>query len=170
MNKIMLFVVMASTSLFGIDKFYLQGGVGHVGLTGSGSRVYNNTIGFSLGVGVYTRSNMKLLLDVLGSSHSGGDGLTVINPSLGPEITVIQTGDLEVNLDFAPSFYFYRALTTHSHFGIRFGASIDLVVDDQIRMGLGSRYHSVFDGRPVDDLWTTFLRFVYVFDNESSNP
>jgi len=167
MIKVFLLAVMVvgfTKASYGVDAFYLGGDIGYVNLTGRTAALYNHTIGFGLDFGFRTGANVDLTLGLGASSHSGSGGLTLFSPTLSADIMLAEINDFEFLVGGGPGFYFFKDLvTTESKFGLNFGG-VGNVVLDNIRIGLGYRYHMIFNGTTSDNYWTLMMRFGYLFD------
>jgi len=160
----LLFAFLSCTSpLFAIDAVYLGGQVGYVSLTGDPAKNFPNAIGFGADLGLRTNAFVDIVLSFQTSSHSG---LTAYAPFLSADIHLGQLHDFDFIVGAGPGFYFFKTSSgTDSNFGINVGGAIDAVVDDSIRIGLGSRYHAVFNGNRGGSYWTVMMRLGYLFQS-----
>jgi len=151
---------LATTPALAVDAFYLGGQVGHVA---SPVDVYSNAIGFGIDLGVRTNPLLDLVVQLQKSSHSGGTGLGVTSGVLSADFHFWEFNDFEFSLGGGPGFYFIGDTTTQSHFGLHVGSNVDVVVDDSVRVGLGLRYHGVFNSAASRTYWTAMMRIGYLF-------
>lgn len=159
----LLSLLLLSPPAEALDGLYLGGEVGHVALTGDNALNRNNTIGFAVDLGVKVNPLLDLDLQFLRSSHSGGpNGLTIYAQTIAANFHFFEVNDFDLSFGGGPGFYFYNTSTTNSAFGLNAGLNLDVVVEEQIRVGLGFKYHAVFGNSSVD-LWTTMLRVGYIF-------
>ncbi|MBM4316214.1 MAG: porin family protein [Deltaproteobacteria bacterium] len=165
--KSLLLALLGWTSLgFAVDGLYLGGQIGHVALTGSAA-TYNNTIGFAADLGFRANPLLDLMFSSQYSSHPGGaNGLSVYTETITAQFHVLEANDFDWSLGAGPGFYFFKySLKTDTMFGLNFGSYLDVKVGDNLKLGLGIRYHKVFrkEGDLGDNLWTLMMRVGYTF-------
>jgi hypothetical protein len=165
--KLLILSALAyGTIAFPLEGFYLGGQIGHVALTGKTS-FYNNTIGFAMDLGFRTNPLLDLMFSSQYSSHSGGtNGLSLYAETLGANFHVLEANDFDWSLGAGPGFYFFKYLNqTDTMFGIHTGTNIDVKAGDNVRVGIGLRYHTVFrkDSDVGDNFWTVMMRVGYQF-------
>lgn len=166
-KSLIIFSAFLCVTAFPLDGFYLGGQIGHVALTGKTSPTYNNTIGFALDLGFRTNPLLDVLFSSQYSSHiGGGNGLSLYSETLGANFHVIDVNDFDVSLGAGPGFYFFKyAAKTDTLFGIHGGSNVDVKAGDNLRIGLGLRYHTLFrkDADLGDNFWTLMMRVGYQF-------
>ncbi len=152
---------------FPLDGFYLGGQIGHAALTGKTAPTYNNTIGFAIDLGFRTNPLLDVLFSSQYSSHIGGaNGLSLYSETLGANFHIIDVNDFDVTLGAGPGFYFFKYDNkTDTLFGIQTGSNVDVKAGDNLRIGLGLRYHTLFrkDADIGDNFWTIMMRVGYQF-------
>lgn len=150
-----------------VEGFYLGGQIGHIGLTGKTSPTYNNTIGFGLDLGFRANPLLDIMFSSQYSSHSGGaDGLSLYAETLAASFHILEANDFDWSLGAGPGFYFFKyAVKTESMFGLNMGTNVDVKAGDNLKLGLGLRYHLVFrkDADVGDNIWTIMMRVGYTF-------
>jgi len=156
-----------STQGYAVDGYYVGGHIGHVGLSGRTSTSFSNTIGFGVDFGLRTNSVLDVVAGFTTSSHSGGAGMNLMSFLITADYKLAEVNDFEFFISGGPGFYFFKTVaTTDTKFGINFGALGNVMVDENIRIGLAARYHLVFNsaaGVAGDNYYTIMMRFGYVF-------
>jgi opacity protein-like surface antigen len=167
LKSLILVLGLWASSVFALDGFYLGGEIGHVALTGKTSPTYNNTIGFAVDLGFRANPLLDILFTSQYSSHSGGgNGLSVYAETLGAHFHLLEANDFDWSVSAGPGFYFFKYLSqTDTMFGLHVGSNIDVKAGDNLKLGLGIRYHKVFrkDSDVGDNLWTIMMRVGYTF-------
>lgn len=161
MKRLLCSLLLLSAPAFALDGFYLGAQVGHVALTGTPT--FSNAIGFGLDLGVPTGSYLDVVAHIQYSSHSGGPGLKLFHPTLAAQVHAFRSADFDVSAEAGPGFYFLSAGTSETKFGLNFGVNGDVLVEDALRLGVGWRYHSVFNTALIGDFWTVMMRVGYQF-------
>ncbi len=173
MRKLIVFLsVFHFTQIcWAVDGFYLGGQLGHIGLSGDVSRTYSNSIGFGADLGVKVNSNLDLMLNTHWSSHSGrGNGNKIFATYLSAEAHLMDVNDVLLSVAAGPGLYFFNTDTgKESNFGLHIGGIVDVMADENLKVGVGILYHGVFSGNSVTSgkLWTALVRLSYFFE---SNP
>lgn len=162
----LLFVVWCTIALrvAGAEGPYLGGQLGFVGLSGNLKPTFSNHLGFSGDLGVRTSSLMDLVFRFHYSSHDGGGGLQLMSPSLSADLHVGRWMDFDFTLGAGPGFYFFKTAQTESKFGVHAGAAVDVLVDERLGVGLGTRWNGIFGATSTSDsFWTVMMRVGYWF-------
>lgn len=150
-----------------LDGFYLGGEIGHVALTGKTAPTYSNTIGFGVDLGFRANPLLDIMFSSQYSSHSGGaNGLSVYAETLAASFHFLEANDFDCSLGAGPGFYFFNySGKTDTMFGLNFGPNVDVKAGDNLRLGLGLRYHVVFskDTDIGDNIWNIMMRVGYTF-------
>ena len=146
-----------------VDAFYVGGQVGHVS---SPVDTKSNAIGFGIDLGVRTNPLLDLVFQAQRSSHSGGTGISLTSTVVSADFHFWEFNDFEFSLGGGPGFYFIGdSASTTSNFGLHVGSNVDVVVDDSVRVGLGLRYHGVFNSGAGRSYWTAMMRIGYLFSS-----
>jgi hypothetical protein len=74
------------------------------------------------------------------------------------------TIDFDFTLGGGPGVYSISSGTSNTYFGLHVSGGADVVISDQIRLGLQARYHFLFDQNESDDYWSVMARFGYQFE------
>lgn len=155
-----------------LDGVYLGAQAGFVSPTGNGASAYKNAVGFGIDLGLRTNPILDLMLGFQYSAHSenvpGVGDLTSFRQSLTAEIHVARFNDFDVTLGGGPGFYIYKAGgTSDTKFGLNFGGAIDMLVNDTLNVGVGTRYHAVFGTTGTQGgFFTVQMRIGYLFTTE----
>jgi len=156
-------LVLSNAPANAVDAFYLGGQIGHVS---SPVDTFNNAIGFGIDIGVRTNPLLDLVLQTQRSSHAGGAGISLLSTVVSADFHFWEFNDFEFSLGGGPGFYFINSTTTSSNFGLHVGSNVDVVVDDSLRVGLGLRYHGVFNSGAGRSYWTAMMRVGYLFPSK----
>lgn len=158
---LVLGLLALATQADALDGVYIGGRLGHVGLTGNLKAANGNALGYGVDLGLRTNSFLDVTVSLTRSSHNA---LTLTSLCVSADLELIPLGDFAFYLGLGPGFYFYRvASDTATKFGIHGGFGGDLFIEDNIRLGLGVRWHGVFSENVGDSFWTAMFRFGYVF-------
>ena len=144
-----------------IDGINLNVNLGQVSLIGSTNATYANALGFGFEAGLAVNS----MLDVnLGLGKSNNGALSILTPTMSAEFHLTHFYDVELSLGVGPGFYLFGdGATSETNFGIQFGPTLDVVIEDSLRFGLGGRYHNVFSTGIGASYWTVMMRVGYLF-------
>lgn len=163
MKRLLCALLVYAAPAFALDGFYLGAQIGHVALTGALRGPFTNAIGFGLDLGVPTGSYLDVVAHLNYSSHGGAGGLKLFHPTLAAQFHAIRNADFDLSGEIGPGFYFFSAATTETKFGINFGVNGDVLVQEALRLGIGWRYHTVFNATTGDDFWTIMMRVGFNF-------
>jgi hypothetical protein len=154
MKRLICSLLLLSVPSFALDGVYLGAQVGHVGGPGTSP----NAIGFGIDIAVPTGAYLDAVLHAQYSDHGG---LTLLHPTLDAQVHLVQTGDFDLTAEAGPGFYFLGGTGSATKFGVNVGTNGDLIVQDQLHLGLGFRYHILFDSPGAGDFYTVMLRVGY---------
>lgn len=151
-----------------LEALYLGGQLGHVALTQDPARSFVNSLGFGADIGLRTNARVDLTLSFLTSTHSGPGDLTIYAPFASADFHVAQAYDFDFTVGVGPGFYnFKNAIVSDTRFGLNFGGAVDVILDDHVRVGLGSRYHAALGASGISgNFWTVTMRVGYLFTME----
>ena len=172
--KNLLFVLILSsfTPLFAIDGLYLGVQAGQIQLSGNTKELYDDAIGFGVDIGIRTQSYLDVMFQSQMSTHTGytspakitkATDLKIYSQTLGANIH-FGTIDFDFTLGGGPGVYSISSDTSRTYFGLHISGGADVIVSDQIRLGLQARYHFLFDQHAADDYWSVMARFGYQFE------
>jgi len=166
MNKFFFIILsMTSLSVFAVDGYYLGLGTGHTALTGKASGGRSNSIGFNLEGSIRANPILDVALNVHYSPHGGG--LTIWGEFISANFHILEANDFDITIGAGPGFYTYKTADSETLFGLHAGVAGDLMLGDNLRLGLGARFHGVFSGRDTGDNFGTILaRIGYFFPVE----
>jgi len=143
-----------------VDGLYIGGQVGQVLLQGNTKTFHNDAIGFGVDIGIRTQSYLDVTFQSQMSSHS--NDLKIYSETLGANVH-FGGADFDFTLGMGPGAYILKSsLASSTYFGLHGAAGADVMVSDEIRIGLQGRYHFLFD--EGDDYWTVMARMGYQFD------
>jgi len=161
------FLFLVSTQGYALDGIYVGGNIGHVGMSGRTAATFSNTIGFGVDLGLRANPVLDVTAAFQASSHSGGAGMSLLNFMLTADYKFAEMNDFEFFLTGGPGFYFFKTVAaTDSKFGLNIGTTGNVMVDENIRVGLNFRYHFIFNsaaGVSGDNYYSVMLRFGYFF-------
>ena len=147
-----------------LDGVYLGAQVGQVGLTGPSQNASGNALGFGVDLGFKTGALWDLTFSSQMSSHTGGtQSLKLYSQTLGVGFHV-EVAEVDLSAGLGPGFYTFSRGTSNTYFGIHWDAAGDVVLSDNLRTGLGFRYHSLFGESGADDYWSVMMRLGYIFE------
>lgn len=148
-----------------LEAVSVGGQVGFVGLTGDVRSSFNDALGFGADVGFRANALLDVVLNVLASSHSGPGDLGIIAPFATADFHVGRAYDFDFTLGMGPGFYnFKNSGVSETKFGLNFGGAVDVILEDHIRLGLGSRFHAPFGTSGASgSFWTVTMRVGYIF-------
>ncbi|MBI3294614.1 MAG: outer membrane beta-barrel protein [Deltaproteobacteria bacterium] len=155
------FTLPAAAAVDGINLNVNLGQVSLAGDTLTNHPNYSNALGFGFELGV----NVNPVLDVnLGLGKSSNGALSILSPMMSAEFHVTHFYDLELTLGAGPGFYsFGDGSASETNFGLQFGPTLDVVIEDSLRFGVGGRYHYVFSPGIGSSYWTVMMRVGYLF-------
>ncbi len=146
---------------FAINGLNLGVELGHVGLTGKAA-TYGNALGFSAEIGLFASSFWAITSRFGYSSHS--QNFTMMHPSFSADLHFYQIDDFDFSIGVGPGFYFFsRGNDSKTNFGINFGALAQVCLDS-LQLGIGWRWHNIFDPQIGDNFWTVAMRVGYLFE------
>lgn len=172
MKKLISFLLLLSAPLFAIEGLYLGVQGGQVQLLGSTNDLHDNAIGFGVDIGIRTQSYLDVMFQSQMSSHTGytspakttkGTDLKIYSQTLGANVH-FGTSDFDFTLGGGPGAYIMNSTTSNTYFGLHLAGGADVVVSDQIRLGLQGRYHFLFKQELKDDYWSIMARIGYQFE------
>lgn len=157
-----------------IEGMYVGGELGHFAYTGESRSNFNNTIGFGGNLGFRTSALIDLMLGFQYSSFGVtpstvfGESLTLFSTTATAEFHVGQVYDFDLILGLGPGLYFPASgASSDTKFGINFGGAVDLLVDDNLRVGVGIKAHNVFASTALfSNYWAITARVGYFFNME----
>ncbi|MFM8269509.1 MAG: outer membrane beta-barrel protein [Pseudomonadota bacterium] len=171
-NLIRLFLVLLAFPLYAIEGLYLGLQAGQVQLAGSAKELNDNAIGFGLDLGIKTQSYLDVMFQSQISSHTGyttaskttpGTNLKIYSQTLGANFH-FGNPDFDFSLGGGPGLYFVNSVNSNSYFGLHIAGGADVLVSDEIRLGLQARYHFLFQPQKRDDYWSIMARAGYQFN------
>ncbi|NBX82068.1 hypothetical protein EBQ90_03150 [bacterium] len=175
MKKIILFLLLVAVSpCFSIEGLYVGVQGGQVQLLGTTKDFHDNAIGFGVDIGIRTQSYLDVTFQSQMSSHTGytnlaktvkGTDLKIYSQTLGANVH-FGNSDFDFTLGGGPGAYIINAVNSNTYFGLHLAGGADVVVSDQIRLGLQGRYHFLFKQELKDDYWTIMARIGYQFEVE----
>ena len=175
MKKFILLLSLVSiVPVFAIDGLYLGVQGGQVQLLGNTKDLHDNAIGFGVDIGIRTQSYLDVMFQSQMSTHTGytsvakitkATDLKIYSQTLGANIH-FGTSDFDFTLGGGPGVYFINSGTSNTYFGLHVAGGADVVVSDQLRLGLQARYHFLFKQELKDDYWSIMARIGYQFDLE----
>ncbi len=157
MKRLLCSLLLLAAPAFAGDGLYLGGQIGHVSGLGAGG----NAIGFGGDLGIPSGSYLDVMIHVQYSSHTG---YTLFHPTVDAAFHVLHTADFDLTGELGPGFYFIGGTASATKFGLNFGANGDVILQDSIKIGLGFRWHTLFNSAPSSDFSTVMLRVGYQFD------
>lgn len=159
--RLFLLFSLCSTVLFGLNGMNLGIELGHVGVTGKAA-TYGNAIGCSAGIGLYTNSFLSITTRFGYSSHT--QNFTIMHPSISADFHFYQIDDFDFMIGAGPGFYFFgKGNDSNTNFGVNFGAAMDVCIE-MLRLGIGWRWHNIFDPKIGDNFWSITMRVSYFFE------
>lgn len=172
MKKLLVSLLVFSYPIFAIEGLYLGIQAGQVQLLGNTKELHDNTIGFGVDLGIRTQSYLDVIFQSQVSSHTGytssakttkGTDLKIYSQTLGANIH-FGTADFDFTFGGGAGAYITKAATSNTYFGLNLSGGADVVVSDQIRLGLQGRYHFLFKQELQDDYWSVMARIGYQFE------
>ncbi len=152
MKRLLCSLLLLTAPAFALDGLYLGAQIGHVGNFGA-----SNTIGFGGDIGFPTGAYLDVVAHIQYSSHSG---TSLFHPTFDAAFHILKTADFDLTGEVGPGFYFSGGTTK---FGLNFGANGDVIVQDNIHLGLGFREHILFNSGGTD-FYTVMMRVGYSFE------
>jgi hypothetical protein len=166
----LLLVFVWAAPLCAFDGFYVGGQVGHVGLSGNLTKAplnYSNTIGFGVDLGFRTNSMLDVIFNSQYSSHSNTGGIKIFSETLEANYHIWEINDFDFIVGGGPGFYIFNTpSTSNTQFGLHLNSAVDVKATEQLRVGLGFRWHWIFGNTGGDDFYTVMLRFGYYFGDD----
>lgn len=173
MKKITLILLaFLITPVFALEGLYLGVQGGQVQLLGNTKDLHDNAIGFGVDLGLRTQSYLDVMFQSQMSSHTGytttakttkGTDLKIYSQTLGANVH-FGSSDFDFTLGGGPGVYFINSATSNTYFGLHLAGGADVVVSDEIRVGLQARYHFLFKQELKDDYWSIMARIGYQFE------
>ena len=175
MKKLHLITILFAGLSLGASKasalegFFLGAQLGHFSFTGESRGNFGNAIGFGVDLGFRTNGGVDLILGGQYSRHSTigiipGD-CDVLAVPLTAEFHLGRAADFDFTIGAGPGFYYVDAGGANTaKFGINFGGAVDLLVDDNLKVGLGAKAHNIFSPTAAfSNYWTVTMRIGYLF-------
>lgn len=160
MKKILLVLSLFVIPAMAIDGLYIGGQVGQVLLQGNTKTFHDNAFGFGVDLGIRTQSYLDVTFQSQMSSHSGD--LKIYSETIGANVH-FGGADFDFSLGMGPGAYILKSsLASNTYFGLHGAAGADILISDELRIGMQGRYHFLFD--EADDYWTLMARIGYQFD------
>lgn len=157
-NKLILaLALLLPTTAFPLESVYLGGQFGQVFLGGGAAASHANALGYGVDLGFRTNPVLDVVLRTQLSSHTGSGGLSLWANTLSADFLVTNFYDIELFIGAGPGFYQFASTTTASRFGLHAETHADLMVSDSFKVGLGFRYHAIFDPGPKEGSFFTIL-------------
>jgi hypothetical protein len=159
MLGVVAFLGMANRAV-ALEGGYVQGQAGYSGLTGSAANSFNSTD--AVGLGVDLGLNVNPFVDAVFSfTYSNHGGLSLFAPFISADIHVLQVYDFDLTISAGPGFYLWSVSNyNETKFGVSGGGAIDVHITDNVKMGIGARYHSVFSSDAfASSFYTVMMRF-----------
>lgn len=146
------------------QNLYVGGLLGHTDLHGNAGSLYSDALGFGAEIGVAANPLMDIIFRLTSSSHRGGtDGLGVLIPSISADYAFFDANDFRLSAGGGPGIYVFSPGVSIVRFGLHAEAFADVMVDD-IRIGVGYRFHGVFDpGAHEGNISQILMRVGYTF-------
>jgi len=166
--SLLTWAIVAPSKSSALEALYVGGQLGHVALSGDPAGVYSNSLGFGGDIGFRTNSYVDMVISLMTSSHAGPGDLSILAPTLSADVHVGRAYDFDFTLGLGPGFYSFKSGgLSDTKFGLNFGGAVDVLVDDNIRVGLGSRYHLAMGSSGISgNFWTVTMRVGYLFTME----
>ncbi len=151
---LVLLGLVVPAAAFPLESVYVGAQVGQVTLSNS---TYTNSLGFGADLGFRTNPVLMVALRSQISMHS--PSMTLWSNTLSADVLIGNVYDIEFFLGGGPGFYNFSGAGHSLKFGLHGEFFGDLMVNDSIRVGLGFRYHGVFNPA-VDEgnYWTVMAR------------
>ncbi len=160
-NKLALALALLLPGLaYPLESVYVGAEFGQVFLTSGAAAAHTNALGFGGEVGFRTNPVLYVTVRSQLSAHGGGAGTSLWATSLSADVLVGNIYDIEVFLGGGPGFYQFSGTNRSPRFGLQGGLYGDLQVSEAIRLGLGFRFHGLFNPA-VDEgsFWNIMMRF-----------
>lgn len=161
---IILSVCAWMSSASAMERIYVGGMLGQVDLHGNAGQRFSDALGFGGEVGVAANPLMDIILRLSSSSHSGGtNGMSLLVPTISADYGVFDANDFRLSLGGGPGLYIFNPGSSVVRFGLHAEAFADVMVEN-IRIGIGYRFHGVFDpGANEGNLSQILMRVGYTF-------
>lgn len=172
MKKFFISLFIAVTPVFGIEGYYLGIQGGQVQLLGNTKDLHDNAIGFGVDIGIRTQSYLDVMFQSQMSSHTGytsaakitkGPEMKIYSQTLGANVH-FGNSDFDFTIGGGPGAYIFNTGTSNTYFGLHLAGGTDVIVSDQVRLGLQARHHFLFKPELRDDYWSIMARIGYQFE------
>ncbi len=166
-NKLILaLALLLPSAAFPLESIYVGGQFGQVFLTGNASTAHTNALGYGLDLGFRTNPILDVVIRTQLSTHAGTTSLTLWANTLSADFLVTNFYDVELFMGAGPGFYQFASTPTTALFGLHAETYGDLMVSDSFKVGLGFRYHLVFNaGAQEGNFFTVMMRTGFTFGN-----
>ncbi len=165
-NKLLLVIAfLLPAQALPLESIYVGGQLGFVGLTQQAPASTMNALGFGIDVGFRVNPVLDVSLRSGLSSHAGPTTIGLWSNTVSADFMVGHFNDIQLFLGGGPGFYQFAAATTETKFGLHANAIADLVLGENLRLGLGGRFHGIFDPSvATPSYWTMMMRVGFSFN------